>query len=222
MVAKNNADRINKEKEDKKKQQKIEFRSGLEVQFKVHDKVDLEKKTSKKDDFVDINQKQKKYMDEQIKKMEMEAQRKLEERQMREAEMEGVKKKRDAIKQAELDEQTAELKRLRNIMEEEMRNAARKKSEVWFAHFTFYMSFKYSEINSFFLYSKLKSWVPGKKRMRSTRKSKKQMKKKSKKMKLSSPSKCYFAVFLFYLLRIAFPSQIGLLSQRWKSKNVQE
>ena len=135
MVAKNNADRINKEKEDKKKQQKIEFRSGLEVQFKVHDKVDLEKKTSKKDDFVDINQKQKKYMDEQIKKMEMEAQKKLEERQMREAEMEGVKKKREAIKQAELDEQTAELKRLRNIMEEEMRNAARKKSEVWFAHF---------------------------------------------------------------------------------------
>ena len=33
--------------------------------------------------------------------------------------------------------------------------------------------------------------------MRSTRKSKKRMKKKSKKMKLSLPSKCYFAVFFF-------------------------
>lgn len=108
MVAKNNADRINKEKEDKKKQQKIEFRSGLEVQFKVHDKVDLEKKTSKKDDFVDINQKQKKYMDEQIKKMEMEAQRKLEERQMREAEMEGVKKRGTQLNKQSL------MSRLRN------------------------------------------------------------------------------------------------------------
>jgi hypothetical protein len=132
VVAKQNADRINKEKEDKKKLQKIEFRSGLEVQFKVHDKADMEKKTSKKDDFVDINQKQKKYMEEQMKKLEMEAQKKLEERQMREAEMEGVKKKREAIRQAELDEQNAELKRLRGIMEEEMRNAARKKLEVCF------------------------------------------------------------------------------------------
>lgn len=130
VVAKQNADRINKEKEDKKKLQKIEFRSGLEVQFKVHDKVHLEKMTAKMDDFVDINQKQKKYMEEQKKKLEIEAQKKLEERQMREAEMESVKKKREAIKQAELDEQNAELKRLRSIMEEEMRNAARKKLEV--------------------------------------------------------------------------------------------
>lgn len=139
VVAKQNADRINKEKEDKKKLQKIEFRSGLEVQFKVHDKVDLEKKTSKKDDFVDISQKQKKYMEEQMKKLELEAQKKLEERQMREAEMEGVKKKREAIKQAELDEQNAELKRLRNIMEEEMRNAARKKLEVCSTRFIWYI-----------------------------------------------------------------------------------
>jgi hypothetical protein len=130
VVAKQNADRINREKEDKKKLQKIEFRSGLEVQFKVHDKLDVEKKTSKKGDFVDINQKQKQYMEEQMKKLEREAQKKLEERQMREAEMEGVKKKREAVKQAELDEQNAELKRLRGIMEEEMRNAARKKFEV--------------------------------------------------------------------------------------------
>ena len=135
VVAKQNADRINKEKEDKKKMQKIEFRSGLEVQFKVHDKVEIEKKTSKKDDFVDINQKQKKYMEEQMKKMELEAQKKLEERQMREAEMDGVRKKREAIRQAELDEQNAELKRLRSIMEEEMRNAARKKIEVCFLDF---------------------------------------------------------------------------------------
>ena len=137
MVAKQNADRINREKEDKKKLQKIEFRSGLEVQFKVHDKLDVEKKTSKKGDFVDINQKQKQYMEEQMKKLEREAQKKLEERQMREAEMEGVKKKREAVKQAELDEQNAELKRLRGIMEEEMRNAARKKFEVWFKPYIF-------------------------------------------------------------------------------------
>ena len=117
-------------KEDKKKLQKIDFRSGLEVQFKVHDIVDSAKKTSKKHDFVDINQKQKQYMEDQMKKMEREAQKKLEERQMREAEMEGVKKKREAIKKSELDEQKAELKRLRDIMEEEMRNAARKKLEV--------------------------------------------------------------------------------------------
>jgi hypothetical protein len=51
---------------------------------------------------------------------------------MREAEMDGVKKKRQGIKQAELDEQKAELRRLRNIMEEEMKNAARKKYEVSF------------------------------------------------------------------------------------------
>ncbi len=137
VVAKQNADRINKEKEDKKKQQKIEFRSGLEVQFKVHDKVDIEKKISKKEDFANMTQKQKQYMDEQMKKMEHEARKKLEERQMREAEMEGVKKKREAIKQAELDEQNAELKRLRSIMEEEMRNAARKKLEVCYAHSNF-------------------------------------------------------------------------------------
>jgi hypothetical protein len=130
VVAKQNADRINKEKEDKKKLQKIDFRSGLEVQFKVHDIVDSAKKTSKKHDFVDINQKQKQYMEDQMKKMEREAQKKLEERQMREAEMEGVKQKREAIKKSELDEQKAELKRLRDIMEEEMRNAARKKLEV--------------------------------------------------------------------------------------------
>jgi hypothetical protein len=102
----------------------------LEAAFKVHDKADVEKKVSKKEDFMDINQKQKKYMEEQMRKLELEAQKKLEERQMREAEMEGVKKKREAIKQAELDEQNAELKRLRNIMEEEMKTAARKKLEV--------------------------------------------------------------------------------------------
>jgi hypothetical protein len=77
-------------------------------------------------------------MEEQMKKLELEAQKKLEERQMREAEMEGVKKKREAIKQAELDEQNAELKRLRNIMEEEMRNAARKKLEVCSTRFIWY------------------------------------------------------------------------------------
>ena len=132
IVAKQNAEKINQEKEDKKKIQKIEFRSGLEVQFKVHDKVYEEKKHDKKHDFVDISQKQKQYMADQVKKMESEAQKKLEERQMREAEMDEVKKKRQGIKQAELDEQKAELRRLRNIMEEEMKNAARKKYEVSF------------------------------------------------------------------------------------------
>jgi hypothetical protein len=132
IVAKQNAEKINQEKEDKKKIQKIEFRSGLEVQFKVHDKIYEEKKHDKKHDFVDISQKQKQYMADQVKKMESEAQKKLEERQMREAEMDGVKKKRQGIKQAELDEQKAELRRLRNIMEEEMKNAARKKYEVSF------------------------------------------------------------------------------------------
>jgi len=132
IVAKQNAEKINQEKEEKKKNQKIEFRSGLEVQFKVHDKVYEEKKHDKKHDFVDISQKQKQYMADQVKKMESEAQKKLEERQMREAEMDGVKKKREGIKQAELDEQKAELRRLRNIMEEEMKNAARKKYEVSF------------------------------------------------------------------------------------------
>ena len=130
VVAKQNAERINKEKEDKKKTQKIDFKSGLEVQFKVHDKVQEEKKHNKEHDFVDICQKQKQYMAEQVKKMETEAKKKLEERQMREAEMEDVKKKRDAIRQAELDEQKAELLRLREIMQEEMKNAARKKLEV--------------------------------------------------------------------------------------------
>lgn len=177
VVAKQNADRINREKEDKKKLQKIEFRSGLEVQFKVHDKLDVEKKTSKKDDFVDINQKQKQYMEEQMKKLEREAQKKLEERQMREAEMEGVKKKREAVKQAELDEQNAELKRLRGIMEEEMRNAARKKFEVWFESCIFVKLFIHA------MRSKLKNWTLGKKKMKSIRKSRKPMKKKSKRTK---------------------------------------
>jgi len=48
--------------------------------------------------------------------------------------------------------------------------------------------------------------------MRSTRKSKKQMKKKSKKMKLSSPSKCYFAVFFVLSLKdcVSLPNRAAI------------